>query len=299
MIIKEGIENYLHYISVIDQKALTTIQNYRQDLLQYANFLNSKSIDNMEDIDYASIEAFILSESITKKVNSINRMVVSIRNFHYYITYNYPSIANPALFLRLSKKGQKLPIFMNESDVQLFLGAFDDQDELGMFHHSILELMYGCGLRVSEVCNLGIHQLHLQQGFIRCVGKGSKERMIPINDTAKHCLQLYIDKVRSVWNKKKLPYVFINQRGNRLNRQYIHKLIKCKIHELELNDKISAHSFRHSFATHLLNGGADLRSVQELLGHSDIATTQIYTHVQTAHLKEVYLKAHPRRNKDK
>ena len=297
MKIQEAIENYLHYISVVDQKALTTINNYKQDLIQYEAYLKSQGIKEMEEITYTLIESFVLMQSQSKKTNSINRMVVSIRNFHYFISYNFTTIANPAMFLKLSKKSNKLPLFLNESDTEIFLGSFDDEDNVGMFHHSIIELMYGCGLRVSEVCNLTMNQLHLSQGFIRCVGKGNKERMVPINNHAKYCLDTYIQTIRSEWNTKKLSYLFINHLGNRLNRQYIHKMIKNKVQELELSDKISAHSFRHSFATHLLNGGADLRSVQELLGHSDIATTQVYTHVQTSRLKEAYLKAHPRRKK--
>ena len=295
MKIHEAIENYIHYISVVDQKALTTIENYKQDLIQYEAYLKNQGIDEMEDITYAIIESFVLEQSQSKKTNSINRMVVSIRNFHYFISYNFSSVANPAMFLKLSKKSSKLPLFLNESDIEEFLGSFDDQDAIGMYHHSIIELMYGCGLRVSEVCNITMNQLHLSQGFVRCIGKGSKERMVPINDHAKYCLETYIQTIRNEWNTKKLPYLFINHLGNRLNRQYVHKMIKNKLNELDLNDKISAHSFRHSFATHLLNGGADLRSVQELLGHSDISTTQVYTHVQTSRLKDAYLKAHPRR----
>ncbi|MFV0393420.1 MAG: tyrosine-type recombinase/integrase [Coprobacillaceae bacterium] len=209
MKIKEGIENYIHYISVIDQKALTTIENYKNDLLQYESFLSTQKIEDLEKIDYAIIESFILQQSSTKKTNSINRMVVSIRNFHYYTTYNYPTIANPALFLKLSKKGKKLPIFMNESDIEQFLGAFDDQDSVGMYNHCIIELMYGCGLRISEVCEIKVNQLHLQQGFICCIGKGSKERMVPINDTAKYYLETNINTIRVEWNKKKLPFVFV------------------------------------------------------------------------------------------
>jgi len=297
MKVNEAIENYIYYISVIDQKALTTIQNYKQDLLQYNQYLIQNKIEEMEDITYAIIESFVLEQSLNKKTNSINRMVVSIRNFHYYITYNFSSIANPALYLKLSKKSNHLPLFLNESDIETFLGSFDDQNTIGMYHHTIIELMYGCGLRVSEVCTIKMNQLHLSQGFIRCIGKGNKERMIPINDHAKHCLETYIQTIREEWNVKKSNYVFVNHLGNNLNRQYVHKMIKDKLHELDMNDKISAHSFRHSFATHLLNGGADLRSVQELLGHSDISTTQIYTHVQTSRLKEAYLNAHPRRKK--
>lgn len=297
MKLHEAIENYIHYISVIDQKALTTIDNYKNDLVQYESFMHEHNIEDVETIEYKDIEAFIQNQALSKKMNSINRMIVSIRNFHYYVTYNFPSIANPAMHVKLSKKGNKLPSFLNENDLELFIGAFNDKKAVDLYQHAIIEVMYGCGLRVSEVCNLQMNQLHLQQGIIKAVGKGNKERLIPINQHAIDCLQLYFDGPRAFWNTKKLHYVFINQRGNRLTRQYVHSMIKRKLTELEMNDTISAHSFRHSFATHLLNGGADLRSVQELLGHSDISTTQIYTHIQSDRLKHEYLQAMNKKKK--
>ncbi|OCN04239.1 integrase [Erysipelotrichaceae bacterium MTC7] len=291
MKLHEAIENYIHYISVIDQKALTTITNYKNDLTQYETYMTSRNFCDVEAIAYKEIEAFIQEQALSKKTNSINRMIVSIRNFHFYVTYNFPSIANPAMHVKLSKKANKLPSFLNESDLDMFIGSFDDKKDVDLYQHAIIEVMYGCGLRVSEVCNLQMNQLHLQQGIIKAIGKGNKERLIPINQHAIDCLQLYFDGPRVLWNTKKLQYVFINQRGNRLTRQYVHTMIKKKLTELDLQDAISAHSFRHSFATHLLNGGADLRSVQELLGHSDISTTQIYTHIQSDRLKQEYLHA--------
>ncbi|MDH6366365.1 MULTISPECIES: tyrosine recombinase [unclassified Breznakia] len=297
MKLHEAIENYIHYISVIDQKALTTIDNYKNDLVQYESFMHEHNIEDVETIEYKNIEAFIQNQALSKKMNSINRMIVSIRNFHYYVTYNFPSIANPAMHVKLSKKGNKLPSFLNENDLEMFIGAFNDKKDVDLYQHAIIEVMYGCGLRVSEVCNLQMNQLHLQQGIIKAVGKGNKERLIPINQHAIDCLQLYFDGPRAFWNTKKLHYVFVNQRGNRLTRQYVHSMIKKKLMELEMNDTISAHSFRHSFATHLLNGGADLRSVQELLGHSDISTTQIYTHIQSDRLKHEYLQAMNKKKK--
>ncbi|TDW14819.1 integrase/recombinase XerD [Breznakia blatticola] len=297
MKLHEAIENYIHYISVIDQKALTTIDNYKNDLVQYESFMHEHNIEDVETIEYKDIEAFIQNQALSKKMNSINRMIVSIRNFHYYVTYNFPSVANPAMHVKLSKKGNKLPSFLNENDLEMFIGAFNDKKDVDLYQHAIIEVMYGCGLRVSEVCNLQMNQLHLQQGIIKAVGKGNKERLIPINQHAIDCLQLYFDGPRTFWNTKNLHYVFVNQRGNRLTRQYVHSMIKKKLTELEMNNTISAHSFRHSFATHLLNGGADLRSVQELLGHSDISTTQIYTHIQSDRLKHEYLQAMNKKKK--
>ncbi|MFV0382163.1 MAG: tyrosine recombinase [Breznakia sp.] len=297
MLLREAIEDYMHYISVINQKSLSTIKSYKQDLVQYERYLQEYGTHDVNEITSDIIECFLQQQSLQKSSNSLNHMSVSIRNFHNYLSYRYDYIQNPALHLRLRKHGKKLPIFMNEHDMKIFLSSFDEMNEQDIYHHCIVELMYGCGMRVSEVCNLKMNQLHLKQGFVRCIGKGNKERMIPIHDIAGELIHMYLETIRSVWNIKKLPFVFINKRGNVLNRQYVHMLIKQKLKELDLDDHISAHSFRHSFATHLLNGGADLRSVQELLGHSDIGTTQIYTHIQTARLKEVYKQSHPRGKK--
>lgn len=297
MNINEALENYLQYISVVDQKALTTIQNYKQDLNQYLTFLQSLEIYDTKDISTQLIEQFILCESHRKQTNSMNRMIVSIRTFHNYLSATFPTITNPALHVRLNKKQRVLPTFLNTHDINTLFTSFTDDNPIEQYQHTILEVMYGCGLRVSEICSLQLNQLHLDQGFVRVIGKGNKERMLPIHKQASACLTYYLNHQRQQWNKRKLNQVFINQLGNPLTRQYVHTMIKNKLKQTHTNTHVSAHSFRHSYATHLLDGGADLRSVQELLGHQDIGTTQIYTHVQSNKLKSEYLKAHPRRNK--
>lgn len=289
MEIDEAIEDYIHYISVVDQKAITTIKSYSTDIHEYQYFIKSKGIVNTNDITYSDIEEFIQQLPIEKKPNSINRMIVTIKGFHKYIAYTYNTI-NPAIYLKSMKQGRKLPVFMSDFDIDKFLNSFTDSDE-DQFELSIFEVLYSCGLRVSELCNLTMNQLHLQQGFIRVIGKGDKERMIPINKIAQEHLKFYLETMRKDWNGNKLNYVFINRLGHKLNRQYVHNIIKRRLRTLDMNPNISAHTFRHSFATHLINHGADLRSVQELLGHSDISTTQIYTHINTEKLKSVYNEA--------
>lgn len=293
MLVTDALDDYMHYIRVVDQKALASIQAYQKDLSIYQEFLIQKQITNMEDISYNDVQDFIEIQRQTKKGSSINRMIASLHNFHHYITFSYPSLSDPSVFLRSHKEGRKLPHYFNIIDIETLLNSFGNSDQ-ELFEHAVLELLYSCGLRVSEVCGLTLNQIHLEQGFLRVIGKGDKERMIPIHERAVKTLRDYLTLVRPSWQKKRQPYVFLNHRGNPLTRQYVHTLIKGKLEELDLDPSLSAHSFRHSFATHLLDGGADLRVVQELLGHSDIKTTQIYTHIQDKRLKNAYANFHPR-----
>lgn len=293
MQIRDAIEDYLHHISVVDQKAITSIQAYTRDLRIYESFLTVRELHQINDISYADIQEFIQEQRKVKKSNSVNRMISTLHNFHHYITFTYPKENDPSLFIHSKKDGRKLPRYFNEHDIIQLLDSFGNNDQ-ELFEHAMLELLYSCGLRVSELCSLTMNQLHLEQGFLRVIGKGDKERMIPIHQRAIHIVRDYVTTVRSKWQKKRIPNVFLNHLGNAVSRQYVHRLIKTKLAEMNLDESLSAHSFRHSFATHLLDGGADLRVVQELLGHSDIKTTQIYTHVQNKRLKEAYASFHPR-----
>lgn len=293
MLIQDALEDYIHYISVVDQKALTSIQAYQRDLMIYQRFLMDQGITTIEDITYNAVQDFISEQRLTKKGNTINRMISSLHNFHHYITWNNPNMNDPSMFIKSKKEGRKLPKYFNVHDIEVLLNGFDDSDQ-GLYHHAMLELLYSCGLRVNELCSLTMNQIHLDQGFLRVIGKGDKERMIPIHERAVSVLRQYLEHVRPTWQTKRLPNVFINQLGHATTRQYVHTLIKNKLQEHHLDERLSAHSFRHSFATHLLDGGADLRVVQELLGHSDIKTTQIYTHVQNKRLKDAYTAFHPR-----
>ena len=293
MLVKNAMEDYLHHINVVDQKALTSICSYQRDLMIYAQFLEHKGLTHIGDISYLDIQDFLNEQRAVKKSNSINRMISTLHSFHHFISYTYPNEPDPSVFVKSKKDGRKLPKYFNVQDVETLLDSFGNSDQ-EIFEHAMLELLYSCGLRVSELCTLAINQLHIKQGFLRVIGKGDKERMIPIHDRAIGVLGDYLELVRPQWQKKRMNQVFINHLGHPITRQYVHTLIKSKLRELHLDESLSAHSFRHSFATHLLDGGADLRGVQELLGHSDIKTTQIYTHIQNKRLKEAYAAFHPR-----
>ena len=309
MKIKEALEDYQHYIVSVDQKSNATIQSYQTDLKEYEAYLGSIGIFCMEDIEPHHIQSFLevlahdqfekdVLVQHKRKGSSINHMITSLHVFHRYITMTYPNIMNPAIHIRSKKMTQYLPEYFNVEDMNRLLNSFDTSDQ-DIFEKAILELLYGCGLRVSECCALLLNQTHLEQGFLRVIGKGDKERMIPMHEGCVKALRDYLELVRNKWVKKRYPYIFINSRGHPLTRQYVHTLIKKKLRELHLSEQYSAHSFRHSFASHLLDGGADLRVVQELLGHSDIATTQIYTHIQNKRLQDAYASFHPRAKSNK
>ena len=305
MQIEEALNDYMNYIQAVDQKAAATIASYHSDLLEYQAYLAAQGIVHMEDISYSNLQDFLEYLRLdhvdedgniiahARKTSSINHMISSLHTFHRYITMTYPTIYDPAYHIRSKKSAKHLPAYFNVHDIEILLDSFGTSDQ-ELFEKAILELLYGCGLRVSECCSLTLNQLHLEQGFLRVIGKGDKERMIPMHERCIKAIRVYLDIDRRHWEKKRSPYVFINASGNRCTRQYVHTLIKQKLKECGLNEQLSAHSFRHSFATHLLDGGADLRVVQELLGHSDITTTQIYTHVQSNRLKNVYTSSHPR-----
>ncbi|MEG2170228.1 MAG: tyrosine recombinase [Erysipelotrichaceae bacterium] len=297
MQVKDAIEDYIHYISVVDQKQMTTVHAYQSDLTLYYTFLMDHEISSMDQIDFDLLQDFIQQQQVHKKGSSINRLITTIRTFHQFITFTYPKISDPSIYLHNQRIGRKLPRYLNEHDMQVLLDDFDQSDQ-DIYEHAILELLYSCGLRVSECCNLKLNQIHLEQGYLKCIGKGDQERMIPINQKAIEIVQQYLNCVRFHWEKKRSPFLFINHLGHPLTRQYVHSLIKVRIKKENLDSHLSAHSFRHSFATHLLDGGADLKIVQELLGHQDISTTQIYTHVQNKRLKEAYIQFHPRADKE-
>lgn len=293
MQIKDAFEDYLHYIRAVENKSAATIASYVNDLREYTAFLSTQEIYEVQDVSYMVLQTFLKEQGQSKKASSINHMITVLRMFHRYVSMTYPKIADPTLHIRSQRTTKKLPLYFNVTDIVHLLDSFDSSD-IGVFHKAILEVLYGCGLRVSEVCQLRLNQTHLDQGFLRVIGKGDKERMVPMHKRSIDALRIYMELVRKNWEVKRSPYVFLNSHGKQLTRQYVHTLIKSKLAEMNMDERLSAHSFRHSFASHLLDGGADLRVVQELLGHSDISTTQIYTHVQNKRLKDAYTSFHPR-----
>ncbi|MBM6653506.1 tyrosine-type recombinase/integrase [Faecalitalea cylindroides] len=287
MDLHEALSDYKLNLSLVENKSKKTIEAYMSDLTHYIDYLNQKNINNVEEITILTVDNYLNSLTKEYSSNSINRVLASVRSFHKFISLNHESIKDPTLYIHTHKHNEHLPIYASVQDLKVLFDSFSNSD-IDIYHKTILLTLYSCGLRVSELCSLKRNDVHLSEKILKVTGKGDKERIIPIVDACVQQMELYLNLVRKNWQKKTLPNFFINQYGRVLTRQYVHNLIKKKCEECNLNPNLSAHSFRHSFASHLLDGNADLRIVQELLGHSDIQTTQIYTHIQNKRLVNAY-----------
>lgn len=287
MDLHEALSDYKLNLSLVENKSKKTIEAYMSDLTYYIDYLNQKNINNVEEITILTVDNYLNSLTKEYSSNSINRVLASVRSFHKFISLNHESIKDPTLYIHTHKHNEHLPIYASVQDLKVLFDSFSNSD-IDIYHKTILLTLYSCGLRVSELCSLKRNDVHLSEKILKVTGKGDKERIIPIVDACVQQMELYLNLVRKNWQKKTLPNFFINQYGRVLTRQYVHNLIKKKCEECNLNPNLSAHSFRHSFASHLLDGNADLRIVQELLGHSDIQTTQIYTHIQNKRLVNAY-----------
>lgn len=287
MDLHEALSDYKLNLSLVENKSKKTIEAYMSDLTHYIDYLNQKNINNVEEITILTVDNYLNSLTKEYSSNSINRVLASVRSFHKFISLNHESIKDPTLYIHTHKHNEHLPIYAYIQDLKVLFDSFSNSD-IDIYHKTILLTLYSCGLRVSELCSLKRNDVHLSEKILKVTGKGDKERIIPIVDACVQQMELYLNLVRKNWQKKTLSNFFINQYGRVLTRQYVHNLIKKKCEECSLNPNLSAHSFRHSFASHLLDGNADLRIVQELLGHSDIQTTQIYTHIQNKRLVNAY-----------
>lgn len=290
MQIKEAIENYLYHISVIEQKSQKTVESYHNDLNKYSEYLNRNKIQNIEDVTNQDLQYFIGEQLDLLSKSSTAHLLTTLRNLHRYLFLSF-NIADPTQNLQVKVNKDHLPSFLNDKEMEMLLESFDDSVEKERYQRCLLQLIYYSGMRVSEVVNLQVKQINLAHKMLRIVGKGNKERIVLIDNDSTQRLDEYYRNIRTKWLKgRDSQYFFISPRGKQVNRQYIFTLVKNKKDELGITHSISPHTLRHSFATHLLENDADLRSVQELLGHSDISTTQIYTHIQTKQLHKAYQK---------
>lgn len=294
---KELIEEYANYLSVEKGLAENTIYAYREDLGKYINYLKSKHIASVEATTRDNIIDFIGKlKNQGLSGNSISRLLAAIKGFYRflilerYIKYDITSV------LDTPKLWKKLPEVLSLDEVERLLKRPNLKNWLGIRDKAALELIYATGMRVSEIINLTNENLNLEVGFIKCKGKGQKERIIPLGKYAAEAIKRYLNKVRPVLLKKNKPsdYLFITRLGKKMSRQTFWKMIKRYLKETRIKKDVSPHTLRHSFATHLLERGADLRTLQEMLGHANIATTQIYTHINKERLKSIHRKYHPR-----
>ncbi|MCP4653145.1 MAG: site-specific tyrosine recombinase XerD [Candidatus Omnitrophica bacterium] len=289
------LEAFIDYLKVEKGLSKNSILAYNQDLKKYADHLNDKNIVKPAKIVQKDVTDFLFLLRKNISPTSISRILSTIKSFHKFLLREKITNSDPTNLIQAPKVEKKIPSFLTFNEVSKTLKALNLKNLRGLRDRAILELMYAAGLRVSEASSLRISDLNFEVGFIKCRGKGSKERIVPLGGVASHFLQRYINEARPKLLKQKASiYLFLAQGGRRLGRQSIWKMIKKVVKKCGIRKKVSPHTLRHSFATHLLERGADLRSVQEMLGHSSITTTQIYTHINQTRLKEIHMKFHPR-----
>ena len=296
MKIQAAISEYLSFLRVERGSSPLTIEAYAADLADYALFLEECNVADVERIDRDAIvgyEADLAERGYA--VTSVDRHISVLKGFHRFCMREGYAKDNPASTVRLPAAPDKLPDVLTIEQVTKLLDQAVGDTPTQLRDRAILEVLYGCGLRVSECVGLDMADCIFAEGFLRVVGKGNKERISPISGTALAALVDYLEQGRGHFFKPAKPTsaVFLNARGGRLSRQSIHKIVAKAGVGIGV-ENLHPHTLRHSFATHMLSGGADLRVIQEILGHSDISTTQIYTHVNRAHIQEEYLSAHPR-----
>lgn len=294
----DHLKDYLHYLVVEKGLAKNTIVSYERDLKAYLRFIKKdEGLTDLGDVQRTHIIHFLsVQKDNGKSSKTLARNISSIKSFHQFLLREKALAKDPSVHIESPQAERTLPKVLSMKEVEVLLDSPKAQDHYGLRDKAMLELLYATGIRVSELIGLNLGNLHLTMGFIRCIGKGNKERIIPIGGTATHAVQNYLDKGRPhfISMKHRDEALFLNHHGRRLTRQGFWKILKKLAHEAGIKKQLTPHTLRHSFATHLLENGADLRAVQEMLGHADISTTQIYTHVSKTRLKDVYSKFHPR-----
>lgn len=294
----EYIEDFLRYLSIDLGHSENTVVNYRRDLRKFNAFLKAKAKVQIDHIQTEDIQLFLVELKHKGYASATtSRIISSLKQFFRYLMLEGVLEQNPAQLLEQPKARKHLPDTLSTDEIDALLAAPDIETNLGIRDRSIFELMYATGLRVSELITLKLDELHLELGFIQTIGKGNKERIVPLGEEAQYWLDRYLNEVRYLMQKPGIQdynAVYLSRRGGPFTRQGIWKNLKKYVELAGIQANVTPHTLRHSFATHLLENGADLRMVQELLGHSDISTTQIYTHISNYRLREVYRKNFPR-----
>lgn len=288
--------DFKRYLLVEKGLSQNTVSSYARDLNKFKSYLDQQKMMDFNQDRFVILD-FLTTLKVKKMANnSVIRMVSSLRKFYRYLLETDQITIDPMQQVDSPKKEQHLPQVLSQAEVTRLLAAPDTTTAIGIRDRAILEVLYATGLRVSELTHLKMAELHLSLGLIQTLGKGDKERLIPIGDVAIEWIKRYLKMSRSTFLKpgQSESILFLNHYGRPFTRQGIWKNLKKMVQTAGINKDITPHTLRHSFATHLLENGADLRVVQELLGHADISTTQIYTHVSQKHLREVYNRYHPR-----
>ena len=298
------INSYQQYLRIEKSLSIHTIDAYKRDIKKLGQyFTTNENPKNPKDVQYEDFMGF-LAQLHQEKISarSQSRIISSIKSFYKFLFLEKEITTNPSDLIESPKIGKKLPEFLTIDEIDLLIQSIDRSKKEGERNLAMLEVLYGCGLRVSELIDLKISEIYWKEGFIRIIGKGNKERLVPLGKIASRHLKIYIQEVRVHQKNIKeefIDHVFINKNGTKLSRVMIFKIIKFLKQKSGINKNISPHTLRHSFATHLVEGGADLRAVQEMLGHQSITTTEIYTHLDRNYLKQTILDYHPMEKKHK
>lgn len=291
------LDQFIYQLRIERGLSANTVAAYSHDLIRFFDFLKQRGVSPAH-VSQEDLTSFIIKQNMQLSPRSMARCLVSIRMFYRFLVSEGNIASNPARLLGIPKMYQHLPNVLSRDEVDSLLMQPDIITPLGKRDKAIIEMLYATGLRVTELIGLKMHNINLEVGFIRTIGKGSKERIIPMGSQAVGSLKDYLYQGRPILLKKRsaagVSRIFLNSRGKPITRQGLWKIIKRCALMAGITKSVTPHTIRHSFATHLLEGGADLRSVQVMLGHADISTTQIYTHVARERLKEIHEKYHPR-----
>jgi integrase/recombinase XerD len=290
------IDEYLNFMAVEKGASRNTIEGYRRDLKRFADFVGHLDVTNIREVGAEKVISHLTRlQEEGLAVNSVNRALAALRSFFKYLLREKKVEATPAARIELARVWMRLPDVLNREEMSRLLMQPDSNTPAAIRDAAMLELMYATGLRVSELIALTVNSINWQVGYLVTMGKGGKERIVPLGRMAYERVEFYIERARVRFLKGRgSDILFLNRSGEGLTRQGFWKIVKKYAAKANLAGKVHPHTFRHSFATHLLEGGADLRSVQIMLGHADISTTQIYTHVTRERLKEIHRKYHPR-----
>ncbi len=295
---QNALQDYRHYLKLERGLSTNSIENYSLDIQKLMRYLDVNQIDiSPVNISEKTIQEFIYSISKELNARSQSRLISGLRSFFSYLVFEDYRNDNPLDLLESPKTGRKLPDTISIQEIDRIINAIDLGKKEGERNRAIIETLYGCGLRVSELIDLRISDLFFKEGFIKVTGKGDKQRFVPISEYTIKYISIYKDEVRIHQDIKPeaTDTLFLNRRGNKLTRAMIFTIVRRLTEAAGIRKKVSPHTFRHSFATHLLENGADLRAIQQMLGHESITTTEVYVHVDRTHLREVMETYHPRK----
>jgi integrase/recombinase XerD len=291
------LQQYLTYLKFEKNLSDNSVSSYKADLERYINYLNTQRINKPDKIESKHIRRLLqLLSELGLSSATLARNLSSIRSFHLFLIAEDMVASDPSEHIDGPKLRRHLPSVLTFNEIELICNKISTDDPLGLRDRAMIEVLYACGLRISELLTLLLREIYFKEEFIRILGKGSKERLVPISSRALNWINKYLEFSRPYLDKKNQSngITFLNIRGTGMSRMGFWKILQKYINESGIRKEIHPHTFRHSFATHLLEGGADLRAVQEMLGHSDISTTQIYTHLDRSYLQQEYKDYHPR-----